>query len=102
MAAGDNFGGNNNPIAHFGLGDATGVETLRVEWPSGQVTELHSVSVRQSLTVAEPPSFTRITTDRWSRIWTPSGVIGITMATAIWTSSSQDTFLDAALPIKQW
>jgi len=55
IAVGDLWSGNNNPIAHFGLADATNVETLRVEWPSGQVTELHNVAVRQSLTITEAP-----------------------------------------------
>lgn len=55
IAAGDSFSGNNSPIAHFGLGGATHVETLRVEWPSGAVTELHNVAVRQSLTITEAP-----------------------------------------------
>ena len=41
--------------AHFGLGDATLVDTLRIEWPSGIVQELHSVAARQFLTVTEPP-----------------------------------------------
>ena len=55
FSAGEYGGVNNNPIAHFGLGDATSVDTLRVEWPSGQVTELHNVPVRQSLTITEAP-----------------------------------------------
>ena len=33
-SAGDIYNGNNF-IAHFGLGDATNVEVLRIEWPSG-------------------------------------------------------------------
>jgi hypothetical protein len=41
--------------AHFGLGDATVVDTLRIEWPSGIVQELHDVAVKQILTVTEPP-----------------------------------------------
>ncbi len=41
--------------AHFGLGDATTVERLVVEWPSGQVTELRDIAVRQRLTLTEPP-----------------------------------------------
>jgi len=49
------FLGGNNRIAHFGLGDATNVATLRVEWPSGQVTELNNVAVRQHLTIMEAP-----------------------------------------------
>jgi hypothetical protein len=42
-------------IAHFGLGDATNVEVLRIEWPSGATQELHSVSAKQILTLIEPP-----------------------------------------------
>jgi hypothetical protein len=37
----------------FGLGDATVVETLRVEWPSGIVQELRNVPVKQTLTIVE-------------------------------------------------
>ena len=46
--------GNGTLTAHFGLGDATIIDTLRIEWPSGIVQELHGVSVKQSLTVTEP------------------------------------------------
>lgn len=31
-------------LAHFGLGDATNVATVRIEWPSGTVQELHDVA----------------------------------------------------------
>jgi hypothetical protein len=42
-------------MAHFGLGDATKVDTLRIEWPSGIVQELKDVAVDQKpyLTVVE-------------------------------------------------
>ena len=40
--------------ALFGLGDATNAEIVRIEWPSGQVTELQNVAARQILTVEEP------------------------------------------------
>ena len=40
--------------AHFGLGDATIIDTVRIEWPSGIVQELHGVSVKQQLIVTEP------------------------------------------------
>jgi hypothetical protein len=50
---GDGWAG--NPLeAHFGLGDATLVETLRIEWPSGTVQEFHNVAAKQFLTVTEP------------------------------------------------
>jgi hypothetical protein len=41
--------------AHFGLGDATNVDLIRIEWPSGIVQELRNVAVNQILTVTEPP-----------------------------------------------
>jgi len=41
--------------AHFGLGDATRIETLRVEWPSGMVQVLKDLPVDTFLVVEEPP-----------------------------------------------
>jgi enediyne biosynthesis protein E4 len=50
---GDGWAG--NPLeAHFGLGNATNVETLRIEWPSGTVQELQNVPAKQYVTVTEP------------------------------------------------
>jgi hypothetical protein len=51
-------GGNtsqNDLRAHFGLGDATHAELVRIEWPSGQVTELSNVAANQILSIKEPP-----------------------------------------------
>jgi hypothetical protein len=42
-------------IGHFGLGDATKVDLLRIEWPSGIVQDLKDVATNQILTVTEPP-----------------------------------------------
>jgi hypothetical protein len=40
--------------AHFGLGDATSIDTIKVEWSSGQITDiLTDVNVNQFLTVSE-------------------------------------------------
>ena len=47
-------GGNPALLAHFGLGDATNVQVLRVEWPSGTVQELTNLPARQQLLVTEP------------------------------------------------
>jgi ASPIC and UnbV/FG-GAP-like repeat len=55
ISAGDIANGN-NLIAHFGLGDATNVMTLRIEWPSGAVQELTNVAPKQFLTIWEPPA----------------------------------------------
>ncbi len=40
---------------HFGLGNATNIDTLRIEWPSGAVQEFPNVAPRQILTITEPP-----------------------------------------------
>ncbi len=40
-------------VAHFGLGDATNVNTVRIEWPSGIVQTLTNVMPRQILSVTE-------------------------------------------------
>lgn len=44
--------------ANFGLGNATVVNTLRIEWPSSAVPEFPNVPVNQFLTVHEPPALT--------------------------------------------
>lgn len=54
VEAGSNYLSNSELSAHFGLGAATVVDTLRVEWPDGQVTTLTNVPVDQTLTVIAP------------------------------------------------
>lgn len=46
--------GGQSLMGHFGLGDATKVDVLRIEWTSGTVQELYNVPVKQYLTVTEP------------------------------------------------
>jgi hypothetical protein len=41
-------------LAHFGLRDATNVDTLRIEWPSGTVQEFYDITPKQHLTYTEP------------------------------------------------
>jgi hypothetical protein len=55
VTSGDGFG-NGALIVHFGLGGATNAELVRIEWPSGQVQELHNLPSDQSLDVFEPPT----------------------------------------------
>ncbi len=50
--------GQNGLLAHFGLGDATNVTTLRIEWPSGIVQELHNVAANEFRTVMESQGYT--------------------------------------------
>jgi hypothetical protein len=44
-------------IAHFGLGDATKVDLVRIQWPSGVVQELQDVGTNQFLTVVEQQEY---------------------------------------------
>lgn len=54
VSGGSGRASQNDLRAHFGLGDATIIDTLRIEWPSGIVQELRDVAPRQFLTVTEP------------------------------------------------
>ncbi|NLH75278.1 MAG: hypothetical protein GX456_19710 [Verrucomicrobia bacterium] len=47
-------GGAGGLLAHFGLGDATKADVVRIEWPSGIVQELSNVGTNQFLTLTEP------------------------------------------------
>ncbi|RMF73353.1 MAG: CRTAC1 family protein, partial [Planctomycetota bacterium] len=51
ISPGSTYLGGCEPSAHFGLGAATNVERLRVEWPDGGVTILRNVAVNQTLTI---------------------------------------------------
>ena len=69
ISGGSSYDNQNAPEAHFGLKEAIIIDTVRIEWPSGIVQELHNVSAKQILTVTESagptptarPSFTGIT-----------------------------------------
>jgi len=54
ISGGSGYCSQNDLRAHFGLGNATNVEVLRIEWPSGIVQELRDVPAKQTLTVTEP------------------------------------------------
>ncbi len=58
VEAATNFLSTSELSAHFGLGTATSVDVLRVDWPDGSFTELTDVAADQTLTVSSttPPS----------------------------------------------
>ena len=43
-------------VPHFGLGDASNADVVRIEWPSGMVQDLTDVAANQILTIWEPPA----------------------------------------------
>lgn len=52
IQSGTGYGGHDALAAHFGLGDATAVDSLIVEWPSG-ILESLTVAVDQWQTIVE-------------------------------------------------
>jgi enediyne biosynthesis protein E4 len=55
ISGGDSQSNQQSLNAEFGLADATNIDTVRVEWPSGMVQELRDVAPRQVLTIHEAP-----------------------------------------------
>jgi hypothetical protein len=53
VSGGSGYCSQNDLRAQLGLGDATTVETIRIEWPSGIVQELGHVPANQFLTITE-------------------------------------------------
>jgi len=67
ITGGSGWAGYNELRANFGFGDATNVDLVRIEWPSGIVQTLTNVASKQFLTVVEhqeggavPPVFTSV------------------------------------------
>jgi hypothetical protein len=54
VSIGNNFVSQNPTVTHFGLGLATQVDELRVEWPDGAETVLHNVAAGQKLRIHQP------------------------------------------------
>jgi hypothetical protein len=55
ITGGSGYAGHDELRAHFGLGDATNADIVRIEWPSGAVQEFYNVAPKQLLTFTEPP-----------------------------------------------
>ena len=49
------FMSSNEPLVHFGLGDAS-VEHLKIRWPSGREQIVHDIAANQLLTIEESPA----------------------------------------------
>ena len=73
ISGGTGFG-QTSLLAHFGLGDAAIVDTVKIEWPSGAIQEIHDVSVNQTLTVVEPPKLAAL---KYNTLGFQSDVVGL-------------------------
>lgn len=93
---GDGWGG--VPLeAHFGLGDATNIETLRIEWPSGTVQELQNVTAKQYFTIAEPAQPPTI-----CAVYAPIGVFNNEFQFEICGSFGQVAVVESSTNLLQW
>jgi len=54
ISGGGGLASQNDLRAQFGLGDATNVDIVRVEWPSGIVQELTNIAPKQFIVIREP------------------------------------------------
>lgn len=43
--------------AHFGIGSATQIDQLRVDWPNGAISMMEDVAANQTLTISVPPNY---------------------------------------------
>jgi len=53
VSAQNTFLGHSSLRQHFGFGDATVIDSIRIYWPSGEINDLTAVAVNQSLTITE-------------------------------------------------
>jgi hypothetical protein len=89
----------NDTRLNFGLGDATNVDVVRVEWPSGIVQTLTNLAPQQVLTVTEPSRLVaqgpgQLQVQSWKGM-----AFGLQASTdlAAWTSLGTATNLDGTL-----
>ncbi|MBI3784769.1 MAG: CRTAC1 family protein [Deltaproteobacteria bacterium] len=54
LRAGSNFASQDPVVAHFGLSDATVVDSVRVVWPDQTSTTMTNVTARQHLVIVQP------------------------------------------------
>lgn len=60
IQAQNNFNGQNSLRVHFGFGDASVVDSLEINWPSGQVSVMTGLAVNQFMQVMEDSTTTGI------------------------------------------
>jgi hypothetical protein len=78
ISGGSGYCSQNDLRAHFGLGDATVVATIRIEWPSGIVQELSDLPANQFLTITERQDGVGAPPDV-SGVMTTSGPVQLTL-----------------------
>lgn len=49
------FTASNEPVVHFGIGSATEIDDVNIEWPDGSKQSLGATNANQSVTLSQPP-----------------------------------------------
>jgi len=60
ISGGGGYGSQNSLRAHFGVGQASIIPSLRIRWPSGIVQDLANLAVDKLLLVREPPQLLQV------------------------------------------
>ncbi|HRH63955.1 MAG TPA: CRTAC1 family protein [Bacteroidia bacterium] len=58
ISAQSSYCGQNELRGHFGLGDASLIDSLKIEWPSGLVSYFDSIGINQFITITEGQGLT--------------------------------------------
>lgn len=58
ISAQSSYCGQNELRGHFGLGDASIIDSLKIEWPSGLVSYFDSIGINQFITITEGQGLT--------------------------------------------
>jgi len=99
ISAQSGYSGQNSFIAHVGLGASTTIDSLRIEWPSGILTELGAQSADQLLMLEEPNS-NAVGGILPDLSWQVSAVPG---QSSIWVRTNLDTrFSGKAVSLSCW
>lgn len=79
-------GGQNSLNAEFGLGDASVIDSIKVEWPSGIVQVLTNISPNQFLNITESKSLPAAPQNLQARA-------GVNQVTLTWDANTEPDFL---------
>jgi hypothetical protein len=104
VSSGGPFGSQNDLRATFGLGDATNIDIVRIEWPSGTVQEMRHVATKQFLTVIEPARLNGILAEGQYQLVLNGGIgftYGVETSTNLvgWTPLTEIQTTNMTMPI---
>ncbi|WP_433969072.1 ASPIC/UnbV domain-containing protein [Tunturiibacter gelidiferens] len=67
VLSGGSYESSNDQRPHFGIGDATAVDSVEIRWPSGSVEQITLTGVDRFFTVQEGKELSRVLSTRLER-----------------------------------